>query len=84
VNPEPLPVPTRTHRDLIRRDLCPALALKQRLTHSIDQRIYDDRTQPGDGYSWCLRTCTAVGPDDELAEPATCLPGRACYDGPQS
>ena len=74
----------RTHRELLHKHLCPSLAMKQRLTHSLDQQIHDDRTMPGDGHYWCLRTCLLIGPDDELAQPDTCLPGRSCYDGPQT
>jgi len=56
----------KTHRSLISRDMCPSLVFKQMLTHGLDDEIYDDRTEPGDGYSWCLRTCRDVGPDDQL------------------
>ena len=77
-------IPRRTHRDLVPRDVCPALMMKHLLTGDIDSPVYDDRTTPGDGYFWCLQTCEPVGPDDELAAPEGCRPGRECYDGPQS
>ncbi|BDG03193.1 hypothetical protein [Anaeromyxobacter oryzae] len=31
-----------------------------------------------EGY-WCLRTMEPAGPDDALAEPGACRPGRACF-----
>ena len=30
----------------------------------------------------CLRTMAPFGPDDELAEPAYCRAGRACFAAP--
>ncbi len=74
----------KTHEDLMPRDLCPAMLLKHLLTHCMEEPVYDDRDAPGDGYYWCSRTCTCVGPDDELVHPKDCVPGRSCYDGPQA
>ena len=74
----------KTHRELMPRGMCPSLVMKQTLTHGLDQEVFDERGLPGDGYYWCMRTCRAVGPDDELARPDTCLPARSCYDGPVS
>ncbi|MBK8097731.1 MAG: hypothetical protein IPK26_11525 [Planctomycetes bacterium] len=74
----------KTHRQLLPRGLCPALLMKHILTHSLDDVVTDERQWPGDGYYWCSKTCTCVGPDDEVVHPKTCLPGRRCYDGPQS
>lgn len=72
----------RTHRDLLPRDLCPALMMKQILVHGLDDRIWDEgRTQPGDGYYWCQKTCTQVGPDDELVDVRSCRTGRGCWCG---
>ena len=31
---------------------------------------------------WCLRTMASAGPDDGLAHPPTCRPGRGCHLGP--
>lgn len=76
--PEPRPL---THRDLMPRDVCTALMMKHILTHGLDEVIHDDRDEPGDGYNWCQRTCTPVGPDDELAAPKACRPPRACWQG---
>ncbi len=70
-----------THRDLIPKGMCPSLMMKQILTESLDDVVWDDRKYPGDGYYWCLRSCTDVGPDDDLVRPESCLPGRDCYDG---
>lgn len=75
----------RTHRDLLPPDLCPALMMKQILVHGLDDRIWDDgRKYPGDGYYWCQKTCTPVGPDDELVDIDTCRAGRPCWDGLES
>lgn len=74
----------KTHRDLLPQYPCPSLSMKHILTHSLADVVYDDRELPGDGYYWCTRTCTPVGPDDELVSPRTCCPGRACYDGPSA
>lgn len=73
-----------THRDLLPRDMCPALRMKHILTHSLDEVVHDGRQVPGDGHYWCVKTCTCVGPDDEHVRPHDCVPGRACYDGPQA
>ena len=32
---------------------------------------------------WCVVTADPVGPDDNLAHPHTCVPGRACYRAPE-
>ncbi len=70
-----------THRDLTPKDLCPAMIMKQILTHQMDEKIYDYRDRPGDGYYWCLRTCTEIGPDDQIVDVDDCRPGRGCYEG---
>jgi len=75
---------TVTHRDLLPKDICPAFLMKHILTHSLDEVVHDGRQWPGDGYYWCNKTCTTVGPDDKHAHPRDCRPGRSCYDGPQS
>ena len=72
----------RTHQDLVPKNLCPSMLMKHLLTHSMGDRVYDNRQWPGDGYYWCARTCTCVGPDDEVVHPKDCQPGRKCYDGP--
>ncbi len=73
----------RTHRDLLPKDLCPAIMMKQILVHGLDDVVFDDREYPGDGYYWCQNTCTQVGPDDQLVDCDKCRPGRACYEGPE-
>ena len=72
----------RTHRDLLPKDVCPLLMMKQILVHGLDDVVFDDRRYPGDGYFWCQRTCTPVGPDDELVNVDRCRPDRVCWDGP--
>jgi hypothetical protein len=74
----------RTRADLLPKNLCPSMLLKHLLTHGLDEPVHDDRQFPGDGYYWCARTCTCVGPDDEVVHPSQCLPQRSCYDGPQA
>ncbi len=73
-----------THRDLLPRDLCPSMLLKHLLTHGLDDRVYDGRASAGDGFYWCSKTCTCVGPDDEIVHPGNCVPGRSCHDGPRA
>ena len=51
---------TKTHEDLLPKDLCPSMLMKHLLTHSLGERVYDDRKWPGDGYYWCARTCTCA------------------------
>ena len=29
---------------------------------------------------WCVHTQTCIGPDNRVAEPENCAPGRACYE----
>lgn len=72
---------TRTHRDLLPKDACTSLMMKHILTHSLDDKVFDDRTYPGDGYAWCMKTCREVGPDDEVVRAATCRRGRPCWEG---
>jgi hypothetical protein len=74
----------KTHADLLPKGLCPAFLMKHMLTHSLEDRVWDQRQDAGDGFFWCAKTCTCVGPDDELVEPRRCLPGRSCYDGPRA
>ena len=76
--------PQTTHADLMPRDVCPSLLMKHIVTHGMAEVIHDARTEPGDGYYWCARTCRPVGPDDELVFPRACTPGRACFAGPQA
>ncbi|HLQ38312.1 MAG TPA: hypothetical protein VK348_10945 [Planctomycetota bacterium] len=74
----------KTHADLMPRHLCPSLRMKHMLTQSLDERMSTPRQWPGDGYYWCVKTCSCVGPDDAHVHPGSCLPGRSCHDGPQS
>ncbi|MBL9076652.1 MAG: hypothetical protein JNL08_04060 [Planctomycetes bacterium] len=74
----------KTHQDLLDRQACPSLLMKHILTHGLDEVVHDERRSPGDGYYWCARTCTCVGPDDQVVHPSRCGPSRACYDGPQA
>lgn len=86
-NPEQRPATPqqrRTHGDLLPRAICPAFLMKHILAHALDDAVHDDRTEPGDGHYWCAKTCNCVGPDDRHVEPGACVPGRACYDGPQA
>lgn len=71
----------RTHRELVPRDLCSSLVMKPMLTHGMDEPVHDGRTVPGDGYYWCQRSCTCVGPDDGLVHPTSCRPTRPCWRG---
>jgi hypothetical protein len=32
------------------------------------------------GIFWCIHTQNCLGPDGQVAEPASCQPGRGCYD----
>ena len=73
-----------THEDLLPRDLCPSMLMKHLLTHSLGERVYDNRQWPGDGYYWCARTCTCVGPDNEIVHPKDCRHGRKCYEWPMA
>lgn len=34
----------------------------------------------GSNYCWCRETHLVVGPDGSRAQPARCVPGRACYN----
>jgi hypothetical protein len=36
---------------------------------------------PHDGFFWCRHTLTCLGPDREVADDESCLPGRTCYEG---
>ncbi len=40
-----------------------------------------DPTVPsgGDGYCWCIHTMNCLGPDGQVVDRDSCLPGRACY-----
>ena len=29
---------------------------------------------------WCVQTQVCIGPDGQLADPASCSPSRSCYD----
>ena len=78
---EPKP---KTRAELLPAGACPSLLWKHLLTHGLDEPVRDDRAFPGDGYYWCARTCTCVGPDDAVVHPSRCLPGRECHDGPQA
>ena len=67
-----------THRDLMPEGLCPHLIMKQIVIGGLDDKIYDGREDPGDGYYWCELTCYDVGPDDELVHPRSCGRQRGC------
>ncbi len=34
----------------------------------------------GSGIFWCVHTQNCLGPDGQVAEPASCKPGRSCYE----
>lgn len=41
----------------------------------------EDRVPGGsDGYCWCSRTMTALGPDGKVAIREACRPGRDCHE----
>lgn len=48
----------------------------------------DDEMRAGEGFIkvtttgtyWCNHTQAAFGPDEEVARPHLCQPGRACYE----
>jgi hypothetical protein len=33
-----------------------------------------------DGFFWCTQTLSHVGPDDRIADEASCRPGRVCFE----
>lgn len=39
-----------------------------------------DLYNTGSGIFWCSHTQNCLGPDGQVAEPASCKPGRDCYD----
>lgn len=43
-----------------------------------------DETVPdaSDGYCWCARSMTCLGPDGAVAERQACVPGRRCWESP--
>ena len=45
-----------TNADLVPRGMCPSLVMKKMLINAMEDWVYDDRTQPGDGYYWCINT----------------------------
>jgi hypothetical protein len=65
--------------DIKHPDLCPSLRWKGMFV--LAER--DASVPPtNDGLFWCLHTQTCIGPDGQLAEPATCAAkGRACHRG---
>jgi hypothetical protein len=36
----------------------------------------------GDGYCWCLKSMTSLGPDHLGVSRRLCRPGRVCYEEP--
>ncbi len=46
----------------------------------IDALSDPDVPPSNDQIYWCSQTQLCVGPDGEVAKPATCAPGRSCYD----
>ena len=34
----------------------------------------------GSGIYWCIHTHNCLGPDGQIAEPASCQPGRSCFE----
>jgi hypothetical protein len=43
------------------------------------EELVADMTRGDVPYS-CLRTCQAWGPDDDVAAPEGCQPGRGCFE----
>jgi hypothetical protein len=68
-----------SHRDLLPPDLCPYLVMKPMQIGTLDEKIYDGREDPGDGYYWCELSCHDIGPDDELVHPRSCNKQRSCH-----
>ena len=33
-----------------------------------------------DGFFWCTHTLSHLGPDDRVADDASCRPGRVCFE----
>jgi hypothetical protein len=63
--------------DTSRPELCPCLRWKGMFIPV----EHDLNAMPiSDGFFWCAYTQTCIGPDGQLADPASCSsPARACY-----
>lgn len=46
-----------------------------------DQAFADEASESSDGIYWCSLTQDQFGVDDQAALPATCRPGRSCFEG---
>jgi hypothetical protein len=58
-------------------NLCPALRWKRQfILAELDPSV----PRSNDGLFWCMHTQTCIGPDGEVAEPATCSSrSRGCH-----
>jgi hypothetical protein len=58
-------------------EICRCLRSKEMFIHAeADTRLPSGSS----GIFWCIHTYNCLGPDGRVAEPASCKPGRACYD----
>ena len=60
--------------------LCPCLRTKTAFGSFIgDYHPWQEGASSTAAY-WCLRTMGSAGPDDQLAHPRWCRPGRVCFE----
>jgi hypothetical protein len=58
-------------------DLCPCLRWKGMF---IDVEPDPEVPNPHDGFDWCARTHTCLGPDGEVVDRRQCRAGRSCFE----
>ena len=66
----------------------PAMRASPFCVHLASKKAYFLRAPPledadlldGSGHCWCRKTMQALGPDGEVADPAECRSGRACFE----
>ncbi len=59
---------------------CKYLRTKMSYVPDVDNSEFWRSTDSTTHAYWCLLTMQPAGPDDSLAAPPECQPGRKCYD----
>jgi hypothetical protein len=71
--------PLRTSLRTTRRLCC---HLRWRELETLETDAAPDAPHPSsaEGFFWCTQTLSHVGPDDRIADEASCRPGRVCFE----
>lgn len=71
-------MPEPTNFQSATQERCRCLRSKEMFVH-VEEPDWD-LASSGSGIFWCVHTQNCLGPDDHVADPDNCRPGRGCFE----